>query len=180
MKRFSNIEESVWGDIRKRGNGSDVKQEDIPEQDKEHWWRNIGLNNVIKYPADQLKAYDIMYNLVIYKLFHTLHIKDADQIIIHFKGEPYWDLTIAHNTSYGNDTFSMYAHGNSSPWQIQFSKMNTNEKRSIRQRLEKKTFYIYKYVFGGGTQIEYHLREEDTYKGEKGILMKNDKDWNRF
>lgn len=28
MKRFSNIEESVWNDIRKRGNGSDAKKED--------------------------------------------------------------------------------------------------------------------------------------------------------
>ena len=28
MKKLSNIEESVWGDIRKRGNGTDVKKED--------------------------------------------------------------------------------------------------------------------------------------------------------
>ena len=42
-----------------------------------------------------------------------------------------------------------------------------NEKRSIKQRLEEKTLYIYSYKKG-----EYILREVETYKGDKGKLLK--------
>ena len=165
------ITESAWGEMRKRSAGNKIRREDLPEQDKEHWWRNIELPNPPKWKKEELKGLELAYNIVD-KIRTTFNVKWPEQIVVHFDGEPYWDLTIEHITPYGTDSYSMYAHGNSSPWQVYFSKMTLNEKRSIRYRLENKKFYVYPLKYAGGTKTDYHLREDSNYKGEKGIELK--------
>lgn len=170
MRKLSSINESIWSDIRKQGNNSDIKKEDIPEQDYEYWWRNIPLSNVPKYKKDELRLYDFLYDLIIWRIEKAMHIITPERINIYFKYEDAWYLSIYHNTAHGADNYTMEAHGVKSYNPQKYSEMNMDEKRSIRYRLEKKKFYIYPYRNGQWT--EYNLREEDEFKGEKGILMK--------
>lgn len=171
MKKLSEIDESTWGGMLDRGTGDAIRKEDLPEQDKEHWWKNIELPNVPKYKKDELKALDLMYDFAVDKIRKKFNVSWPYQIVFHFDYEPYWDLNIEHITPYGNDSFAMYAHGAKAPWQIYFSEMSMGEKRSIRYRLEKKKFYVYPYKYGDG-RVEYHLREQSTYNNEKGIELK--------
>ena len=171
MKKLSKIDESTWSGMLDRGTGDAIRKEDLPEQDKEHWWKNIELPNAPKYTAEELSGLDMIYDFVVNKIRKVFKDKWPYQIVLHFEGEPYWDLNIEHITPYGNDTFAMYAHGPRAPWQEYYSKMRPLEKRSIRYRLEKKKFYAYPYKYGDG-RVEYHLREQSTYNNEKGIELK--------
>ena len=92
--------------------------------------------------------------------------EQPQEIIVFFNDEP-WTLNIEHTTVYNINTYTVSANGSSAPYRIKFSELNMNEKRSIKQRLEEKTLYIYSYKKG-----EYILREVETYKGDKGKLLK--------
>ena len=168
---YNKVNESAWGDMMRRSSGDMIRREDLPEQDKEHWWKNIELPNVPKYKKDELKALDLMYDFAVDKIRKKFNVSWPYQIVFHFDYEPYWDLNIEHITPRGYDTFAMYAHGPRAPWQIYFSDMSMGEKRSIRYRLEKKKFYVYPYKYGDG-RVEYHLREQSAYNNEKGIELK--------
>lgn len=170
MKKLSNINESTWGDMRKRSSGEQMRKEDIPEQDYEHWWRNIPLDNAPKYKKEELRLWDFLYSIIIWPLEKAMNIKTPEAIHIYFKYEPAWYLSIYHNTAHGADNFTMEAKGVRSYNPIKYSEMGLPEKRSIKYRLETKKFYIYTYK--NGYYTEYYLREEDNYKGEKGILLK--------
>ena len=170
MKKLSNINESTWGDMRKRSSGEQMRKEDIPEQDYEHWWRNIPLDNAPKYKKEELRLWDFLYSLIIWPLEKVMNIKTPEAIHIYFKYEPAWYLSIYHNTAHGADNFTMEAKGVRSYNPMKYSEMGLPEKRSIKYRLETKKFYIYTYK--NGYYTEYYLREEDNYKGEKGILLK--------
>ena len=164
------INESMWGDIHRRNSGEVVRKEDIPEQDFNHWWKNIPLKDVPKYEKDELRLWDFLYNLVIWKVENTMNIQKPEIIRIHFKYEDAWYLTIYHNTAHGSDNYTMEAKGTRDYSPVKYTEMNMAEKRSIRYRLEKKTFYIYPIKHGSWT--EYILREEPEINGEKGVLMK--------
>lgn len=166
MKKLSSINESVWNDIRKRGTGSDIKQEDLPEQDYKNWWRNILIDIVPKYKSTELRLYDFLYDLIIWPLEKVMNIEKPNVIRIYFKYEDTWYLSIYHNTSHGADNYTMEANGARSYNPIKYSDMSTQEKRSIKYRLEKKKFYVYKY------SNEYVLREEPEINGEKGVELK--------
>ena len=166
MKKLSSITESVWNDIRKRGIGSDIKQEDLPEQDYEHWWRNILIDIVPKYKSTELRLYDFLYDLIIWPLEKVMNIEKPNVIRIHFKYKDVWYLSIYHNTSHGADNYTMEANGVKSYNPIKYSDMSIQEKRSIKYRLENKKFYAYKY------SNEYVLREEPEINGEKGVELK--------
>ncbi len=166
MKKLSSITESVWNDIRKRGIGSDIKQEDLPEQDYEHWWRNILIDIVPKYKSTELRLYDFLYDLIIWPLEKVMNIEKPNVIRIHFKYEDAWYLSIYHNTSHGADNYTMEANGVKSYNPIKYSDMSIQEKRSIKYRLENKKFYVYKY------SNEYVLREEPEINGEKGVPLR--------
>ena len=170
MKKLSNITESIWTDIQSRSAGETVRKEDIPEQDYEHWWRNIPLDNAPKYKKEELRLWDFLYNLIIFPLEKTMNIRTPEAIHIYFKYEPAWYLSIYHNTAHGADNYTVEAKGVRSYNPIKYSEMGLPEKRSIRHRLETKTFYIYTHK--NAYYTEYYLREEDNYKGEKGILLK--------
>ena len=58
MKKLSNISEGVWGDIRIRVNGDDIRKEDIKPQDYKYCWRNIPLDNAPKYKKEELRLWD--------------------------------------------------------------------------------------------------------------------------
>ena len=67
MKKLSNITESVWGDIRKRSNGTVEKQEDsfTPEyidfgDDTTVYWavENLQIDNKVKFTFDEVKDYN--------------------------------------------------------------------------------------------------------------------------
>jgi len=164
------LKESVWSDIHKRSNGEQIRKEDIPEQDYEHWWRNIPLDNAPKYKKEELRLYDFLYNLIIFPLEKTMNIRTPEAIHIYFKYEDAWYLSIYHNTTHGADNYTMEAKGVSHYNPIKYSELGLSEKRGIRHRLETKTFYIYKHTYNAYT--EYYLREEKEYNGQKGILLK--------
>ena len=75
-------------------------------------------------------------------------------------------MSIYHNTSYGADTYTMEANGVKNYNPVKYSEMNIQEKRSIKYRLEKKKFYVYKY------SNEYVLMEEPKFNGVKGVELK--------
>lgn len=170
MKRLSNISESLWGSIRDRVNGEGIRIEDLPEQDYEYWWRNIPLEKAPKYKKEELRLYDFLYDLVIWRVEKTMNINIPNRIDIHFKYEDAWYLVIYHNTAHGADNYTLEAHGVKSYNPQKYSELGMAEKRSIRYRLETKTFYVYK--TGQGPWATYILREEPEFKGEKGILLK--------
>lgn len=87
-----------------------------------------------------------------------------------FLGEDAWYLSIFHNTSYGADNYTVEANGVKYFNPIKYSDMNIDKKRSIRYRLENGGFYVYPY--GNGQWTEYFLRQENEYKGEKGIPLR--------
>lgn len=66
----------------------------------------------------------------------------------------------------GVDNYTMEANGVKNYNSIKYSEMNIGEKRSIRYRLEKKKFYIYKY------SNEYVLMEEPEFNRVKGVELK--------
>ena len=132
-----------------------------------HWWDGITYDNPKKYKANDLKAYDIIYDMIVWRIEKTMHLKNVEKVTIIFKDEKEWQLCIDRNTAYGSYTYTMYAHGNSAPWRIPYSSMLINMKRSIKQRLEEKTFYIY-YI---KKYNEYVLRETPEFNGETGILL---------
>lgn len=169
-KVISKVNESIWSDIQDRNSGEVVRKEDIPEQDFDHWWRNIPLKDVPKYKKDELRLWDFLYDLVIWKVENTMNIQKPETIRIHFKYEDAWYISIYHNTAHGSDNYTMEANGTRGYSPEKYSNLNIEEKRSIRYRLEKKTFYIYPIKHGSWT--EYILREEPEINGEKGVLMK--------
>lgn len=166
MKKLS---ESIWSDMEERGSGLQVKSEDRP-QDYIYWWKNIALPNPPKYTKNELRLFDFLYDLVIWKLERTMNVKTPRIIRIYFKNEDAWCLSIFHNTAHGADNYTMEANGTKRYSPVKFSDLSISEKRSIRYRLESKTFYVYK--TGSGDWTEYILREEEEIKGEKGILLK--------
>lgn len=170
MKKLSNITESVWADIHRRSNGEQVRKEDIPVQDYDYWWKNIPLDDALKYKNDELRLHDFLYDLIIWKIEDTMNIKTPERINIYFKYEDAWYLSIYHNTAHGADNYTLEANGVKSYNPIKYSELGVAEKRSIRYRLEKKKFYIY--PSGHGIWTEYNLREEANFNGEKGILLK--------
>ena len=111
MKKLSNINESTWGDMRKRSSGEQMRKEDIPEQDYEHWWRNIPLDNAPKYKKEELRLWDFLYSLIICPLEKVMNIEKPNVIRIYFKYEDAWYLSIYHNTSHGSDNYTMEANG---------------------------------------------------------------------
>ena len=166
MKKLSKITESIWSDIQDRSAGDTVRKEDIKPQDYENWWRNIPLDNAPKYKKEELSLWNFLYDLIIYPLEKVMNIKKPDVIRIHFKYEDAWYLSIYHNTSYGSDTYTMEANGVKNYNPVKYSEMNIQEKRSIKYRLEKKKFYVYKY------SNEYVLMEEPEFNGVKGVKLK--------
>lgn len=146
---------------------SKVKHKTPEEIEKErYWWKNIALDNPTKYKKEELKALDIAYNFFVYKIMKIMKDEQPEEIIVFFNDEP-WTLNIEYTTIYNNNTYTISACGNSSPYRVNFSEMSLDEKRSIKQRLEEKTLYIYSYKKG-----EYILREVETYNGKKGKLLK--------
>ncbi len=170
MKKLSKIIESIWSDMQDRSMGKIKRKEDIKPQDYEHWWRNIPLDDAPKYKSNELRLYDFLYETIIWKLEKTMNIKKPNTIRIHFMWEDAWYLSIFHNTSHGADNYTLEANGVKYFNPIKYSDMNIDEKRSIRYRLEKGEFYVYPY--GNGQWTEYFLRQEDEYKGEKGVPLK--------
>ena len=166
MKKLSNINESAWGDMMRRGSGEILRKEDIPEQDYKDWWKNIPLDNAPKYKKEELRLWDFLYDLIIFPLEKTMNIKKPDVIRIYFKYENAWHLSIFHNTAHGADNYTMEANGTRSYNPIKYSEMPLPEKRGIKYRLETKKFYVYKY------SNEYALREEPEFNGEKGVPLK--------
>lgn len=166
MKKLSNINESVWTDMQKRSSGDELRKEDIPEQDYEHWWKNIPLDKAPKYKKDELRLWDFLYDLIIWPLEKAMHIKTPEVIRIYFKYEDAWHLSIFHNTAHGADNYTMEANGKRSYTPQKYSEMLIPEKRGIKYRLENKKFYAYKY------SNEYVLREEPEINGEKGVPLK--------
>ena len=166
MKKLSNINESAWGDMMRRGSGEILRKEDIPEQDYEHWWSNIPLDNAPQYKKEELRLWDFLYNLIIFPLEKTMNIEKPEVIRIYFKYENAWNLSIFHNTSHGADNYTMEANGTKSYNPLKYSEMTLPEKRGIKYRFETKKFYVYKY------SNEYTLREEPEINGEKGVPLK--------
>ena len=166
MKKLSNINESAWGDMMRRGSGEILRKEDIPEQDYEHWWRNIPLDNAPKYKKEELRLWDFLYDFIIFPLEKTMNIEKPEVIRIYFKYENAWHLSIFHNTAHGVDNYTMEANGTKSYNPIKYSEMPLPEKRGIKYRLETKKFYVYKY------SNEYALREVSEINGEKGVPLK--------
>lgn len=160
------IDESVWSDIQDRSTGEQIRKEDIPEQDYEHWWKNIPLDDAPKYKKEELRLWDFLYDLIIYPFERVMNIQKPNVIRIFFKYEDAWYLSIYHNTSHGADNYTMEVNGTKSYYPIKYSEMNIQEKRSIKYRLEKKKFYVYKY------SNEYALREVPEFNGEKGVPLK--------
>ena len=160
------INESIWSDIQDRSSGETIRKEDIKPQDYENWWRNIPLDDAPKYKKEELSLWNFLYDLIIYPLEKVMNIKKPDVIRIHFKYEDAWYLSIYHNTSYGSDTYTMEANGVKNYNPVKYSEMNIQEKRSIKYRLEKKKFYVYKY------SNEYVLMEEPEFNGVKGVKLK--------
>ena len=163
------INESIWSDIQDRSSGQEIRKEDVKPQDYENWWRNITLDDAPKYKPNELRLYDFLYETIIWKLEKTMNIKNPNMIRIYFRWEDAWYLSIFRNTSYGVDNYTMEANGVKNYNPIKYSIMNIDEKRSIRYRLEKRKFYVYPYSNGQWT--EYFLRQEEEYKGEKGIPL---------
>ena len=166
MKKLSKITESIWSDIQDRSSGETIRKEDIKPQDYENWWRNIPLDDAPKYKKEELSLWNFLYDLIIYPLEKVMNIEKPDVIRIHFKYEDAWYLSIYHNTSYGSDTYTMEANGVKNYNPVKYSEMNIQEKRSIKYRLEKKKFYVYKY------SNEYVLMEEPKFNGVKGVELK--------
>ena len=160
------IKESIWSDIQDRSSGETIRKEDIKPQDYENWWRNIPLDDAPKYKKEELSLWNFLYDLIIYPLEKVMNIEKPDVIRIHFKYEDAWYLSIYHNTSYGSDTYTMEANGVKNYNPVKYSEMNIQEKRSIKYRLEKKKFYVYKY------SNEYVLMEEPKFNGVKGVELK--------
>ena len=160
------INESIWSDIQDRSSGETIRKEDIKPQDYENWWRNIPLDDAPKYKKEELSLWNFLYDLIIYPLEKVMNIEKPDVIRIHFKYEDAWYLSIYHNTSYGSDTYTMEANGVKNYNPVKYSEMNIQEKRSIKYRLEKKKFYVYKY------SNEYVLMEEPKFNGVKGVELK--------
>ena len=160
------IKESIWSDIQDRSSGDTIRKEDIKPQDYENWWRNIPLDDAPKYKKEELSLWNFLYDLIIYPLEKVMNIEKPDVIRIHFKYEDAWYLSIYHNTSYGSDTYTMEANGVKNYNPVKYSEMNIQEKRSIKYRLEKKKFYVYKY------SNEYVLMEEPEFNGVKGVELK--------
>ena len=160
------INESIWSDIQDRSSGETIRKEDIKPQDYENWWRNIPLDDAPKYKKEELSLWNFLYDLIIYPLEKVMNIKKPDVIRIHFKYEDAWYLSIYHNTSYGSDTYTMEANGVKNYNPVKYSEMNIQEKRSIKYRLEKKKFYVYKY------SNEYVLMEEPEFNRVKGVELK--------
>lgn len=165
------IKESVWSDIHKRSNGEIIRQEDLPEQDPEYWWRIVPLPQAPKYSKEQLRCLDVAYDFVLNKIRNITKDEYPEKVTIYFKNEKYWRLEIEHITPYGNDTYTINMNGGRSYTPISWSKMTMGDKRGIRYRLENKKFYLYKYNLYGSKK-GYILREEPEYNGEKGILLK--------
>lgn len=163
------INESIWSDMQDRSSGQEIRKEDVKPQDYENWWRNITLDDAPKYKSNELRLYDFLYETIIWKLEKTMNIKNPNMIRIYFRWEDAWYLSIFRNTSYGVDNYTMEANGVKNYNPIKYSEMNIGEKRSIRYRLEKRQFYVYPYSNGQWT--EYFLRQEEEYKGEKGIPL---------
>ena len=166
MKKLSKIVESLWSDLQDRSSGDVVRKEDIKPQDYEHWWKNILIDIVPKYKSTELRLYDFLYDLIIWPLEKVMNIEKPNVIRIYFKYEDAWYLSIYHNTSHGADNYTMEANGVKSYNPLKYSDMSVQEKRSIKYRLEKKKFYVYKY------SNEYALREEPEINGEKGVPLK--------
>ena len=146
---------------------SKVNHKTQQEIEKEkYWWKNIALDNPKKYKKEELKALDIAYDFLVDKIMKIMKDEQPQEIIVFFNDEP-WTLNIEHTTVYNINTYTVSVHGSSAPYRIKFSELNMNEKRSIKQILEEKTLYIYSYKKG-----EYILREVETYKGDKGKLLK--------
>ncbi len=160
------VDESFWGDVHKRSRGDEMRREDIKPQDYKNWWRNILLDVVPKYKSSELRLYDFLYDLIIWPLEKVMNIEKPNVIRIYFKYEDAWYLSIYHNTSHGSDNYTMEANGVRHYNPIKYSEMSIGEKRSIKFRLEKKKFYVYKY------SNEYVLREEPEFNGEKGVPLK--------
>lgn len=93
MKKLSNIEESVWGDIRRRGNGTDVKNEDKfnPEyidfgENTSVYWAvdNLNIDGQTIFKFDEVKD----YNNNGWRLPTVEEVKQ-----LNWKGgKTYWDL----------------------------------------------------------------------------------------
>lgn len=163
MRKLSQINESLFSDVVSRGEGRSVRKEDdyIKTGD---WWRNIPLENPTKYPARELKATDILYD-VVERVKKTLGIKNIECLTFKFRHEN-WTLVIEHFTGYGNDKYNMHISGDRGYNWLRWKDLDIDEKRSIKQRLE--TFNLYLYKFRDG---DYILREDSEYKGQKGILL---------
>ena len=167
IKTFSEfIKESIWSDMQDRSSGQEIRKEDVKPQDYENWWRNIALDDVPKYKPNELRLYDFLYETIIWKLEKTMNIKNPNVIRIYFRWEDAWYLSIFHNTSHGADNYTLEANGVKNYNPIKYSEMNIGEKRSIRYRLEKRKFYIYKY------SNEYVLMEEPEFNRVKGVELK--------
>ena len=95
-----------------------------------------------------------------------MNIKNPNMIRIYFRWEDAWYLSIFRNASYGAVNYTLEANGVKHYNPIKYSEMNIDEKRSIRYRLEKKKFYIYKY------SNEYVLMEEPEFNRVKGMELK--------
>jgi len=160
------IKESIWSDIQDRSSGESIRKEDIKPQDYKNWWRNIPLDDAWKYKSTELRLYDFLYDLIIWPLEKVMNIEKPNVIRIYFKYEDAWYLSIYHNTSHGADNYTMEANGTKSYNPVKYSEMSIQEKRSIKYRLEKKKFYVYKY------SNEYVLREEPEFNGVKGVELK--------
>ena len=160
------LSESIWSDIQDRSSGETIRKEDIKPQDYKNWWKNILIDIVPKYKSTELRLYDFLYDLIIWPLEKVMNIEKPNVIRIYFKYEDAWYLSIYHNTSHGADNYTMEANGVKSYNPIKYSDMSIQEKRSIKYRLEKKKFYVYKY------SNEYALREEPEINGEKGVPLK--------
>ena len=160
------IKESIWSDIQDRSSGESIRKEDIKPQDYKDWWNNIPLDDAPKYKKEELRLWDFLYDLIIWPLEKTMNIEKPNVIRIYFKYEDAWYLSIYHNTSHGADNYTMEANGVRSYNPIKYSEMPLPEKRSIKYRLEKKKFYVYKY------SNEYVLREEPEFNGVKGVELK--------
>ena len=160
------IKESIWSDIQDRSSGESIRKEDIKPQDYKDWWNNITLDDVPKYKKEELRLWDFLYDLIIWKVEKTMNIQKPGVIRIYFKYEDAWYLSIFHNTSHGADNYTMEANGVKHYNPVKYSEMSIQEKRSIKYRLETKKFYVYKY------SNEYALREEPEINGEKGVPLK--------
>ena len=169
VKRIVN--ESIWANINKRSEGNLERKEDIPvkEQDYKYWWRNIPLENAPKYKKEELRLWDFLYDLIIWKIEKTMNIKTPETIRIYFKNEDAWYISIYHNTAHGSDNYTMECNGTHGYNPQKYSEMSMAEKRGIKYRQKKKKFYIY--TNGHGKWTEYILTEEPTMNGKKGIPM---------